>query len=139
FTPTAGTASADAIGEAIAQLEATGWMPGAVVMHPADWQTIRSERTSAGEYVTTGWDSPAGPNVWGVPVITSAAMTEGKVIVMDPAQTVMLDRMSAVFQFGYSGDGFQTNTLGCRSELRAGLAVMAPTAVLSLDVPPAAA
>ncbi|WP_016856005.1 phage major capsid protein [Halomonas smyrnensis] len=135
FTPTASIASADAIGEAIAHLESLGWMPGAVLLHPNDWQTIRSERTSGGEYVATGWDSPAGPNVWGVPAVVTSAMTEGTVVVMDPAQTVMLDRMSAGFAFNYSGDGFTTNVITGRAELRAGLAVMAPTAVQKFTIP----
>ncbi|MGP9549775.1 phage major capsid protein [Halomonas sp. AOP42-D1-22] len=139
FTPTAGSASADAIGEAASSLVAAGWNPGAIVMHPSDWHTIRSERTTAGEYVTTGWDSPAGPNVWGVPVVASAAMTQGTVIVMDTMQVALLDRMSARFELGYAGDDFINNMLRMRAELRAGLAVFAPSAVLKLTVPPAAA
>lgn len=139
FTPTAGISSADAIGEAMAELQSTGWNPGVIVLNPADWQTIRSERTTEGVYVATGWDSPAGPNIWNVPVVASAAMTAGTALVMDPAQAMMLDRMSANFQLGYVGDGFAQNVISGRSELRAGLAVMAESAVLKLTIPPAAA
>lgn len=137
FTPTA-TAAADRLGEAAAQLEASGWNPGAIVMHPTDWQSIRSERTTAGEYVAAGWDSPAGPNVWGIPVITSAAMTQGTALLLDPSQVALLDRMSARFEIGYAGDDFLNNMLRMRSELRAGLAVFAPSAVLSVALEPAA-
>lgn len=139
FTPTAGISSADAIGEAMAELQSTGWNPGVIVLNPADWQTIRSERTNDGVYVATGWDSPAGPNIWNVPVVASAAMTAGTALVMDPAQAIMLDRMGANFQLGYVGDGFAQNIITSRAELRAGLAVMAASAVLKLTIPPAAA
>lgn len=137
FTPTASISSADAIGEAIAELQVNGWTPGVVVLNPADWQDIRAERSSNGEYVATGWDSPAGPNIWNVPVVASAAMTAGNALVMDPAQVMMLDRMSANFQLGYVGDGFAQNIITSRAELRAGLAVMAASAVLKLTIPPA--
>ncbi len=134
FTPTLDIATADAIGEAKAALEITGWTPGAVVMNPGDWQTIRSERNSSGEYVASGWDSPAGPNVWGVPVVASAAMPAGQVIVMDPSQVALLDRKQAQFEIGRINDDFQTNTLRMRAELRSGLAVMAPSAVLKFAI-----
>src|SRR5690554_5795393 len=71
FTATSGSFLADAIGEAIAELESSGWNAGVIVMHPNYWQTIRSERAAgSGEYVASGWDQPAGPSVWGVPVVT---------------------------------------------------------------------
>lgn len=74
FTPTVDIATADAIGEAKAALEVAGWIPSVVMMNPTDWQAVRSERNTAGEYVAAGWDSPAGPNIWGTPVVVSAAM-----------------------------------------------------------------
>lgn len=137
FTPTSGSTSADGIGEAIAELQVTGWTPGVIVLNPADWQAIRSAKDSDGNYVANGWDSPAGPNIWNVPVVASASMTAGNALVMDPAQVMMLDRMSANFQLGYVGDGFAQNIITSRAELRAGLAVMAASAVLKLTIPPA--
>ncbi len=135
FTPTTGLAAADAIGEAIAQLEITGWMPGAVVLHPSDWQAIRAERNTSGdEYVATGWNSPAQPNLWGVPVVSSAVIAQGTALVLDPAHVALLDRQSANVQIGYTGDQFAQNLLSLRAELRAGLAVMAPSAVLKLTI-----
>ncbi|WP_152206797.1 phage major capsid protein [Marinobacter changyiensis] len=134
FTTTLDATAADGIGEAIAELESTGWMAGAVVLHPKAWQTIRSERNTAGEYVASGWDSPAGPNLWNVPVVTNAAMPETSVLVMDPSQVALLDRQQAQFEIGRINDDFQTNTLRMRSELRSGLAVMAPSAVLKFAI-----
>ena len=133
FVPSSsGTAGADAIGEAAAALEADGWNPGVIVLHPEDWQAIRAERTQAGEYVASPWSAPAGPSLWGLPVVTTAAMTKGDAIVMDPAQTALLDRQSVNVMTGYVGDQFAENAISIRCELRNGLAVFAPSAVLSV-------
>ncbi|WP_372972425.1 phage major capsid protein [Marinobacter sp.] len=135
YAPTTGTEGADAIGEAIAQLELGGWNAGLVILNPNDWQVIRSERAATdGQYVAGGWNQPAAPNVWGVPVVTSSAVTEGTAIVMDPTQAAMLDRMQARLEFGYVNDGFAANVITARCEMRGGLAVFSPSAVLSLSL-----
>src|SRR3546814_11572627 len=100
-------------------------------MHPNTWHEIRSERTATeGDYVAGGWNNPAPPNVWGVPVVTNAAMAEGDVLVLDPQQVLILDRMQATAEFGYVNDDFTKNVVTLRAELRAGLPVLAPPAVL---------
>ncbi|MFB2762745.1 phage major capsid protein [Marinobacter shengliensis] len=135
FTASSSASGADAIGEAIARLEVTGWNAGLIILHPDDWQVIRSERAATdGQYVAGGWNQPAAPNVWGVPVVTSAGMTEGNALVLDPSQVAMLDRMQARFELGYVNAGFAENVVTARSELRAGVAVFSPTAVLNVAV-----
>lgn len=134
FTQTAGAPTPDALGEAMAQLEVTGWTAGVIVLHPLDWQAIRSERNASDEYVSTGWNSPAAPNIWGVPVVTTAAIAQGTALVMDVAQMAVLDRMSPRFDIGYTNNQFAENMLTMRCELRAGLAVFAPSAVLKLTL-----
>lgn len=135
YVPSSNAIGADAIGEALSALDTNGWMGGLVIMHPSDWHTIRSERTSgSGEYVAGGWNNPAAPNVWGVPVVTNPAMTQGEALVLDPMQVAILDRMSARYDFGYVDSGFAQNIISARAELRGGLAVMSPTAVLKLDI-----
>lgn len=131
FTASGGSFLADAIGEAIAALESSGWNAGVIVMNPDHWQTIRSERAAgSGEYVASGWNQPAGASIWNVPVITSAAVPQGDSLVIDLSQVAMLDRMQARFEMAYVNAGFAENVVTARSELRAGLAVFSPTAVL---------
>jgi len=133
FTATA-TNVPDAIGEAIAELDGKGYSAGVVVMSPADWQTIRAERATDGQYVAGGWADGAAPSIWGVPVITSSSLAAGEVLVFDPAQVALLDRQSPRFEFGYVDAGFAENIINARMELRAGLAVFSPSAVLSVTV-----
>lgn len=132
FNATAGDKAPDAIGAAMAQLEGLGWTPGAIVVSPAQWHAVRSERATGDEYVTTGWQNPAAPSVWGVPVITSSALAVGEILVLDPSQLALLDRMQVRTDVGYHSSGFIQNRLTMRTELRGGLAVFSPSAVLKV-------
>lgn len=132
FSPSTSTLnSADAIGEAMAALDTAGWRAGLIVLHPDDWQQMRAERaTTSNEYLVGTWNSPAAPNVWGCPVVTSPAVSEGFALVIDPSQVLLLDRMQATAEFGFVDDDFVRNLVTLRAELRAGLAVLSPGAVM---------
>lgn len=133
FTSTA-TAVVDKIGGAISQLDADGWNADVIVMSPANWSAIRSERSTDGIYLAGSWNSPAQANVWGVPVITSSSIAADQILVLDSQQLLLLDRQQPVFEIGFSGDDFQENLLTMRAELRCGLAVLAPSAVLKITI-----
>jgi HK97 family phage major capsid protein len=136
FAASAGSEGPDAIAEAIAQLDVNGWNPGAIVLHPATWAVYRSMREDAGSgaYLAGGWSNPAEPSMWNLPVITNAACPTTTALVIDPAQVALLDRMSARVEMGWTGDQFAQNLISLRGELRAGLVVFAPSAVLKLTV-----
>lgn len=132
FTPTA-AAAADRIGEACAELEATGFVAGLVIVHPADWHAIRSERSSGDDhYTATGWNMPAPPNVWGVPLVTSAACPRGAAFVLDPSHVLLLARQATTVEV--FRDLPTQNLVTLRVEARLGFAVLSPAAVLSLTL-----
>jgi HK97 family phage major capsid protein len=137
FVASSNADTVDGIGEAIAELQSLGWNPGAVLLHPRTFQHIRSIRVDSGngEYLAGGWATPAAPSIWNVPVILTPAMPTTKAVVMDVAQTMLLDRQSVSFQFGYVNNQFVQNLRTARAECRAGLMVAAPSAVqvMSLD------
>ncbi|MBN8428296.1 MAG: phage major capsid protein [Xanthomonadales bacterium] len=133
FAPSASSGPlVDSVGEMLTALDIEGWNAGLIVLHPNDWHSIRSERNAQSSYVASGWNLPAAPSIWGVPVVTSPACAEGHPIAFDPSQTVLLDRQQATVEVGRSGDDFTENVLTLRGELRAGLAVFSPSAVLRL-------
>ena len=131
FTQSSNASAADAIGEAQAQLQTIGWNANLVLLHPATWQTLRAERleAGAGDYVAGGWADPAPPSIWGVPVLLSAAVPTNKAIVLDTTQCLLIDRQSIAFELGRVNAQFVQNLLTARSELRAGMAVLSPSAV----------
>lgn len=134
FTAVAAVAVADQIGEAISQLDADGWNADVIVMSPAQWNAIRSERSTDGIYLAGSWNNPAAANVWGVPVITSSSIAADEILVLDSQQLLLLDRQQPVFEIAYSGTDFEENLLSMRAELRCGLAVLAPSAVLKITI-----
>ncbi|WP_296125569.1 phage major capsid protein [Pseudomonas sp. Ga0074129] len=135
FTPTVGAKPADAIGEAKTALEAAGWMPSLIVMNPADWFAIASERADSGDgqYVLGSPRDPSGPSLWGVPVVTTPSLATGTTLVLDAGQVALLDRENVtVMASREDGTNFTTNMVTLLAEMRAGLAVFSAGAVLKI-------
>jgi HK97 family phage major capsid protein len=127
-----GDTLADAVAKAQASLNIAGWNAGAVLVHPDTWRLARSERadTGAGVYLAGSWAAPAAPSIWNTPVIQTPHLAVGELIVFDPTQVWLLDRQDAVVEIGRTANQFTQNTMTILAELRAGLAVFAPSAVM---------
>jgi hypothetical protein len=54
--------------------------------------------------------------------------------VLDTSQVALLERQDATVQMGWIEDQFARNVVTVRAELRAGLAVFSPTAVLHIEL-----
>lgn len=137
FTPAVGTTTPEDIaGEAVAHMQAIGWMPTAIVMHPVTFQKTRARRVDAGNglYLAGSWAAVSPLRMWDIPVILSPAIAQNRALVVDTTQLVLLDRMNVVFEFGRSGTQFVENMVTARSELRAGLMVASPSAVQVLTI-----
>lgn len=134
FVQSTDSGKPDAIGEAIASLESGGWRAGVILMNPADWFAIRSERSQTEKiYVASGWSQPADPSIWGVPVVSTPSLAQGKTLIIDPSQVAILDRQDARLEIGFEGSDFTTNMATMLSEMRGGLAVFSPAAVVLVN------
>lgn len=125
FVPTA-THAADRLGEAAAHLEATGYTASLIALHPADWHAIRSERSTQG-YVMGTANAPVAPNLWGLPVVTSAAVPRFGGFVMDAAHVLLLARQATTIEV--FRDLPTQNLVTLRAEARLGIAVLSRAAV----------
>jgi len=136
FVPTV-SPKADRIGESAATMQASGYQPDLVILHPADWFDIRSERAVSGDeqYVGPGWASNANPTVYGMPVVVSPAVSSGTAVVVDRRLVAVLDRMSARVEISTeSGSNFKANIATLLAEMRLGLAVFDAKAVNVIDL-----
>jgi HK97 family phage major capsid protein len=137
-TPFAATAidPQDRIGEAVTSLLSIGWIPSAILLNPLDWGTIlRTRGTTNDIYLLGSPRDPAPPSLWSVPVVLSASMPVGEAQVMDTAQMSLLDRQEVVMAASREeGTNFISNMVTLLAELRAGLAVYSPSAVVSLSL-----
>ncbi|WP_344315450.1 phage major capsid protein, partial [Streptomyces rhizosphaericus] len=98
------------------------------------WHAIRSERaeTGNGQYVSGGWASPDAEAMWSVPVVTTPSMNDSEVLVIDPSQVALLDRQRVSTILDRAGNDLIENAITMRTELRSGLAVFSPSAVVLL-------
>jgi HK97 family phage major capsid protein len=114
---------ADRISEALAALEQTGYTGSLIVLRPGDWHDLRTERGTDAHYVPGGWNMPAAPSMWGIPVAVSASVTAGTAIVLDTSQVAILQRSGVQIDLGYSGTDFVDNVTRLRAEMRAGFMI----------------
>lgn len=136
FTATATTAG-DRVGQAAVSLQASGWMPSVIVMNPVAWFDIASAKnTGDGAYTMGSPRDPSPASLWSLPVVLSPSLAAGTALVLDAvAGVALLDREDVNLAASQSdGDNFSTNRVSLRAEMRAGLAVFAPSAVLSVDL-----
>lgn len=132
-----GDVAADLVGQAITDLEAAGWKASAIVMNPTDWFTISSQRGDDGHYVMGSPRDPAPPSLWNRPVILNASMPYRAALVLDTSQVALLDRQQVTIEASrFDGSNFRKNMVTILAELRAGLAVYAPSALRLVDIFP---
>lgn len=132
YTPTSDDLLVDAINRAKYSLwAATGLMPDAVIVNPADWGAMeRTRETSGGAYLYGLPGIMAGMNPFGVRVVLSNNVTQGNFIIgnMDQAALVY-SRVGAVIELGFVNDDFARNLVTARCEERLGLAVRRPSCI----------
>ena len=113
YNPATGDTPLDSIRKAIAAMEVAEFYASAIILHPNDWAAIELTKDQADAYILGNGGAASfvsngmAANLWGVPVIASKAVTEGKFIVADlnGAVTHWL-RQDATVELGYVGDQF---------------------------------
>jgi HK97 family phage major capsid protein len=125
---------ADAIFKARTQIVVTGLgRPGAILLHPNDWQAVRLARENAASATLGGYmmgpPSAVGfTTLWGIPVVESQALTENTGLIGDFAQgCTLFDREQAAIRVGTIDDQFVRNMQTILAELRVAFVVWRPT------------
>jgi HK97 family phage major capsid protein len=123
----------DAINRAKYQLWATGNMPDAVILNPADWGAMERTRegSGSGAYLYGMPGVAAGVNPFGVRVVLSNFMQPGNFLIGALARSaVVYARQGATVEMGYVNDDFTRNLVTIRVEERLGLGVERPSGIL---------
>jgi len=121
----------DAIYKAITKVRAVGFAePTHILLHPNDFQDIRILQNTTGQYVFEGGLNFAGtPQLFGIPVILSTAVTENTGLVVDMSYVSAVNRRGVDVQLGYIGDDFKNGVKSVRADLRGNLACYRGTAL----------
>lgn len=133
YTATSDDLLVDAINRAKYSLWALGNMPDTVIVNPADWGAMERTREGSGSgmylYGTPG--TMAGVNPFGLRVVISNNMAQGKFLVGAIAgSTALYVRQGATVEMGYVNADFTNNLVTIRVEERLGLGVERPSAIL---------
>jgi HK97 family phage major capsid protein len=135
-TPLTAQKAIDAIYQAMTDIRSNAFLePDAVVIHPTNYQLLRTARDTNGQYYAGGpFMGPYGQgglasdNVWGLPAIVTSAITAGTVLVgafRTAAQAFFRTGLTVEASNSHS-DFFQRNMTALRAEQRLALAVYRP-------------
>lgn len=130
FTPASGDNAIDSINRAIYLVAAADYNATAIILNPADWGAIERTKTDDNAYVF-GAPMKLAPTLWGLPVIATNTMTQGKFMVgaMDVAAQVW-NRQGTTVEMSEADDtNFQKNLVTVRAEARLALAIYRPASI----------
>lgn len=132
------TSIAVTLRKSLTKLETQGLTPGAIVLHPSDFEAVELavSTTNAVEHLGLPYDA-AQRRLYGVPIATTVSATAGVGHVI-AADAVVLDTDAQGVQVMWSetsnADDFAKNLTRCRVEGRYGTSVLAPLGVVSADL-----
>lgn len=114
----------DTLGLAILQVSLADFMPSGVVVHPSDWWEMRLLKDGDNRYMLGDPQANVEQSLFGLPVVTTKAMTSGSFLVGDMrSAATMYDRWQPRVEVGFVDDDFTRNLVTIRAEERIALAV----------------
>lgn len=132
--------SNDLLVDAINRIKYTMWfsgnLPDTVIVNPADWGAMERTREGAnsGTYLYGMPGMNAGMNPFGLNIVISKHLAQGKIIVGRMSDSAVLyNRSGAVVEMGYVNEDFTNNLITIRAEERLGLGVDRPAGVFFGD------
>jgi HK97 family phage major capsid protein len=121
----------DRILRAMAAIAVDEMAPDGILLHPNDWADMQTLKAStSGEYLLASPGNATEPNLWGVPVVVSTAITEGSFLVGAWGMGAQLwDREQANVQISFEdGNNFVKNMATILCEERLALTIYRPKA-----------
>ncbi len=112
------------------KLETAGYAPKYLILNPIDWAALALMKDTNGLYILGGPASVAGKTLWGMSVVTTPSMSQGKYLMSDFALgATIFDRQEVAVEIDREQDDFTKNLFTIRVERRVGLAVENPKAI----------
>lgn len=112
------------------KLETIGYAPKYLILNPIDWAGLALMKDTSGLYILGGPASVAGKTLWGMSVVTTPSMPQGKYLMSDFALgATIFDRQEVAVEIDREQDDFTKNLFTIRVERRLGLAVENPKAI----------
>ena len=128
------TSIVETLRKSLTKLEVAGYTPGAIALHPSDFEAVELAIASADAIAYAGlpYDA-AARRLFGVPIATTVSATAGTGHVL-AGDAVVLDTCELGVQVQWSetsnADDFAKNLIRCRVEGRYGTSVLSPLGVV---------
>lgn len=121
----------DLILYAKSKVEQAFFRPNVILMNPADWTTLQMKKNTSGDYYLGHPSSVAQKVMWGLPVWTTPAISQGQFLVGDfnQAATLWTRQGMTVEAFEQDQDNVQKNLVTIRAERRLGFGIERPSAL----------
>lgn len=128
FSPTVGETALDSLNRMKYLVAAQDYNATGIVINPATWGEIERLKDTQDRYVVGSPLNPYGPTLWGLPVVVTNNMTEGKAIVaaFDILAQVWNRSGTVVEMFEQDDTNVQKNLITVRAESRLALAIYRP-------------
>lgn len=126
----AGATMIDTLRLALLQVELALYPPSGIVLHPSDWAAIELLKDTQGRYIFANPQQLATPRMWGLDVVPTMSMTQGRFLVgAFSMASQVFDREDAnVLISTEDQDNFIKNLVTIRAEERLASAVYRPEA-----------
>lgn len=112
------------------KLETIGYAPKYLILNPIDWASLALIKDTQGLYLLGGPATVAGKTLWGMSVVTTPSMPQGKYLMSDFALgATIFDRQEVAVEIDREQDDFTKNLFTIRVERRMGLAVENPKSI----------
>jgi HK97 family phage major capsid protein len=108
-----------------------------IVLHPTDWTKVETLKDATGRYLIGDPQGQITPRLWGLPVVSSLAMTAGTFLVgAFKMGAQVFDRLNVeVLISTENNDDFEKNMVTIRCEERLAFIVKRPTAFVTGNLP----
>lgn len=128
FSPTVGETELDALNRMKYLVAAQDYNATAIVLNPATWGAIERLKDTQDRYVIGSPLNPYGASLWGLPVVVTNTMAQGKALVaaFDILAQVWNRSGTVVEMFEQDDTNVQKNLVTVRAETRLALAIYRP-------------
>lgn len=135
FAPASGDTAIDSVSKAKEQLAVADYPADAVILNTQDWGAIERLKDGNEKYLVGNPFGAIVPTLWGLPVVVTNSITQGKILIGAFSVGAMLfEREGVTVEMNMDGNDFTKGLVTVQAEARLALAGLRPASILYGDL-----
>ena len=131
FTPTSGDTAIDSVSRAKEQLAVADYPADAVILNTQDWGAIERLKDGNEKYLVGNPFGAIVPTLWGLPVVVTNSITQGKILIgAFNVGAMLFEREGVTVEMNMDGNDFTKGLVTVQGEARLALAGLRPASIL---------